>query len=282
MIREDAATSGAVAPPHDAFRFGRNWQRYISHYLDSDREQIAAESLHSLVGDLRGKTFLDIGCGSGLFSLCAYRAGASRVISLDVDADSVAATSQLRSLAGSPGSWDVMHRSILDGSLKDDIGTVDIVYSWGVLHHTGDMYSAIRNAATFVKPGGHFAIAIYNRVTGRWLSSRRWASIKWAYNHAPRAGQLAMELAFGAYWVMGRLRDRQNPVRLVHEYRRSRGMALWTDLVDWLGGYPYEFARADEIIAFCQSACGLEAISAVRLSAVDTGNNEFLFRRPGN
>ena len=81
MTTERAAAR--VTRPDDAFEFGRNWQRYISTYLDEERLQIAAESLHGLVGDVDGKTFLDIGAGSGLFSLCAHEAGAARVVSID-------------------------------------------------------------------------------------------------------------------------------------------------------------------------------------------------------
>src|SRR5205807_6328403 len=110
-------------------------------------------------------------------------------------------------------------------------------YSWGVLHHTGDMYTAMRNAASLVEPGGLFAIAIYNRVTEGRLISERWLRIKRAYNHAPRFVQVAMEAAYALYWSLGTLRSRESPLRAAREYRRSRGMALWTDLVDWLGGY---------------------------------------------
>jgi SAM-dependent methyltransferase len=267
------------APPPDAFHFGRNWQRYVSGYLDPDRERIAAESLSDLVGDLQGKRFMDIGCGSGLFSLCAHRAGASEVVSLDVDGDAVASTRLLHSRAGSPDNWHVLHRSILDSRLPAELAPADVVYSWGVLHHTGDMYAAIANAAELVKPGGQFAIAIYNRVTGRWLDSQRWLRIKRAYNHAPRIGQIAMELAYGLYWLLGRLRGRQNPFRVAREYRQSRGMALRTDLIDWLGGYPYEFATARQIIDFCERSCGLHSTKVIPEQGGGSGNNQFVFER---
>jgi 2-polyprenyl-6-hydroxyphenyl methylase/3-demethylubiquinone-9 3-methyltransferase len=268
-----------VAPPADAFHFGRNWQRYVSGYLDSDRERIAAESLHDLVGDLRSKSFLDIGCGSGLFSLCAHRAGAQEIVSIDVDPDAVAATRALHAAAGAPDNWRILHRSILDSTLPSAVGPADVVYSWGVLHHTGDMYAAIRNASGLVKPNGAFAIAIYNRVTGRFLDSRRWWRIKRTYNHAPRVAQIAMEMTYASYWLLGRLRSRQNPIREAREYRRSRGMALWTDLVDWLGGYPYEYATAEEIVEFCQASCGMRLQKLIPVPGSGSGNNQFVFER---
>lgn len=268
-----------VGPPRDAFRFGQNWQRYVDGYLDQDRERIAAQSLRDLVGDLQDKTFLDIGCGSGLFSLCAYRAGAARVVSLDVDADAVESTHRLHARAGHPDGWTILHRSILDPILAEDVHPADVVYSWGVLHHTGDMYPAIRNAAALVAPGGSLAIAIYNRVTDGWLNSDRWWQIKRAYNHTPRRGQVAMEALYGMYWFMGRLLSRENPFREAREYRRSRGMALRTDLVDWLGGYPYEFATVDEIVDFCEGPCGLRRRKVIPEPGGGTGNNQFVFER---
>lgn len=269
----------AVEAP-DAFRFGRNWQRYVSNYLDPGRERIAAESLRELVGDLRERSFLDVGCGSGLFSLCAHRAAASRVASFDVDSESVEATRLLHRRAGSPDSWTVLRGSILDPRFLASLEPADVVYSWGVLHHTGDMYAAIRQAASLVNPGGTFAIAIYNRVTGRWLSSERWWQIKRAYNRVPPPGQRAMELAYGFYWLAGQVRSRENPWRAAREYRHSRGMSLSTDMRDWLGGYPYEFATAQEIIAFCERECGMRCTQLIAVGERDTGNNQFVFQRP--
>jgi SAM-dependent methyltransferase len=278
-VEPNSPSATPVAPPSDAFHFGRNWQRYVSGYLDPDRERIAAESLRDLLGDISGKRFLDIGCGSGLFSLCAYRAGAAEVISIDVDPDAVDATRQLHAAAGSPSNWRILHRSILDDQLLSEVGPVDVVYSWGVLHHTGEMYTAIRNAAELVPPGGRFTIAIYNRVTERWLNSQRWWRIKRTYNHAPRPVQVTMELTYALYWLLGRLRNRQNPIREAREYRRSRGMALWTDLVDWLGGYPYEFATAQEIVDFCEGSCELICLRVIAVPGNGTGNNQFVFER---
>jgi SAM-dependent methyltransferase len=276
-----SATDQQPAPPPDAFRFGRNWQRYLDSYLDPQRERIAAESLHDLVGDVRDKTFVDVGCGSGLFSLCAYRDGAKQVLSFDVDPDSVAATRTLHERMGSPENWQVLHGSVLDSDFVAGIEPADVVYSWGVLHHTGDMYTAISNAASLTSLGGVFAIAIYNRVTGRWLDSERWWRIKRAYNHAPRLGQWAMELGYAGYWLLRCAKHRRSPLRELREYRRLRGMALWTDMVDWLGGFPYEFATSDEIIAYCTRSCGMECRKLKPLPHNDNGNNEFVFERVG-
>jgi SAM-dependent methyltransferase len=273
----DVEASARVGPPADAFRFGRNWQRYIAEYLDGDRERIAAESLTELLGDLSGKTFVDIGCGSGLFSLCAYRAGAAEIISVDVDHESVEATRCLHERVGSPENWRVLRGSILDETLLQKLGQSDIVYSWGVLHHTGDMYRAIGNAASLVKRDGLLAIAIYNRWTEGWLTSRRWWHIKRTYIHAPRLGQRAMELLYASYWSLVTLKAGQNPLHVARKYRKTRGMAFWTDLVDWLGGYPYEYASAEEVIDFCERFCNVSCVKSI--TGLTTGNNGFVFHR---
>jgi 2-polyprenyl-3-methyl-5-hydroxy-6-metoxy-1,4-benzoquinol methylase len=281
-VTSDNEAALTVSRPADAFAFGRNWQRYVDRYLDPERIAIASQSLTDLIGeDLRGKTFLDVGAGSGLFSLCAQRAGAARVISIDVDPDSVESCRTLKERSGNPATWDVIEGSVLDPRLQELVPPGDIVYSWGVLHHTGDMWRAIRLAAGLVKPRGLFCIAIYNRATDRFLDSERWLRIKRAYNHAPGAGRTAMRWTFLAYWTARQLYARQNPFQIAREYKRSRGMALMTDLVDWLGGYPYEFATADEVVAFCTENCGLELVKVLALTPRDTGNNQFVFRRPG-
>lgn len=268
-----------TAPP-DAFHFGKNWQRYVERHLNPTRERIARQSLMDLLEvDLSGKSFLDIGAGSGLFSLCAYRLGAERIVSVDVDAQSVESCRALRASVGDPQQWEVAQGSILDGALLERLAPADVVYSWGVLHHTGDMYTAIRNASRLVVMDGIFAIAIYNHARGRRLDSRRWLAIKRTYNRLPRPAQIAMELAYQVAWFLNELRHGRNPVRMAREYKHSRGMARTTDLIDWLGGYPYEFASAEEIVEFCERECGMRATKVLSVPTTGIGNNQFVFRR---
>jgi SAM-dependent methyltransferase len=282
MTNPSPDTSARVTAPADAFGFGRNWQRYVDTYLDPERKAIAAASLRDLIGeDLVGKDFVDIGAGSGLFSLCAHEAGAARVISIDVDPDSVAACRKLRETAGSPDNWEVLEGSILDPKVVADLPRGDVVYSWGVLHHTGDMWTAMRNAAHVVKPGGLFCIAIYNRSSGILLGSKFWWHFKRFYNRSPRLVQLALEYAYLALWTLHQFRRRRNPFRVAREHTEKRGMAMRTDLVDWFGGYPYEYATADEIVEFCESQCGMEVVRKLAKLPHQIGNNELVFRRVG-
>src|SRR5271154_68122 len=90
------ATSQQEIAAGERFAFGENWRRFLS-VLDESRVASAEDSLRSMleVSDLRGKTFVDVGCGSGLFSLAARRLGA-RVHSFDYDPQSVACALELR------------------------------------------------------------------------------------------------------------------------------------------------------------------------------------------
>ena len=88
----------------------------------------------------------------------ARRLGAT-VTSFDYDPQSVACTRELRRrYFPDDAAWTVTEGSVLDRAFVDGLGTFDIVYSWGVLHHTGAMWDAIGLAAERVAPGGQFFI----------------------------------------------------------------------------------------------------------------------------
>jgi len=238
-----------------SFAFGRNWLNFLKGF-DQDRLKTAASSLTEFINlpDLRGRSFLDIGCGSGLFSYAAFTLGADRIVSFDVDPESVECCKYLRNLAENSSNWEIHQGSILDQGFVSELGTFDLVYSWGVLHHTGKMWEAIDCSASLVKPGGLYYIAIYNKILARngapsWVHSF-WLAVKRTYNAWPRLGAYVLEpLAMAAYLavVIAKL---QNPFTHVKNYRSHRGMSWRTDATDWLGGYPYEFATVEEVFKF--------------------------------
>ena len=150
------------------FNFGSNWQSFINKHLNSDRIEEAKKSLSDFCGKgaLKEKAFLDIGCGSGLFSLAALQLGSKKIVSFDVDEESVKCCRELRKRENDPKEWEIETGSILDMNFVNSLGTFDIVYSWGVLHHTGSMWEAMKNTMSLVKPGGLLYVAIYNKSTG--------------------------------------------------------------------------------------------------------------------
>lgn len=276
----EACSAGHV-PGRQSFAFGKNWQRFLSR-LDEQRIREAERSLREMleVADLSGKRFLDIGSGSGLFSLAARRLGAD-VHSLDYDSDSVTCTAELKARYF-PGdsAWHVEQASVLDASHLRSLGLFDIVYSWGVLHHTGAMWTALENAASCVREGGHFFLAIYN---DQGPASRRWLRVKSLYNRSPRMVRLALVLAVGLYFetrsAVRRATELQNPLpfRSWRERIQQRGMSPWYDLVDWVGGYPFEVARPEQVLHFLRrrgfTLCKLKTCGG------GLGCNEYVFRR---
>lgn len=271
----------APVDPVARFAFGRNWRAFLDG-LNDTRIARAEESLREMLGvtSLQGLSFLDIGSGSGLFSLAARRLGAT-VRSFDYDPDSVACTEELRRryFPGDP-SWTISRGSVLDAAFLDTLGTFDIVYSWGVLHHTGHMWTAVDHAAARVRPGGRFFIALYND-QGR--ASVWWRGVKRTYVALPRPLQYPYALAFGAALEAGAVATallRRNPRRIIERWRRYdsvRGMSRWHDIVDWVGGYPFEVATPAEVVAFCE-ARGLTP-HLVKTCGRKLGCNEFVFRK---
>jgi 2-polyprenyl-6-hydroxyphenyl methylase/3-demethylubiquinone-9 3-methyltransferase len=262
----------------ERFAFGQNWARFLRN-LDEGRIERAEKSLQDMLGaeTLEGKRFVDIGSGSGLFSLVARRLGAE-VHSFDFDSQSVACTTALRDryFPDDP-KWRVEQGSVLDRAYLATLGRFDIVYSWGVLHHTGAMWEALGNVAPLVAEGGTLFIAIYND-QGR--SSRLWTKVKRAYVRAPGPLKWGVLLpAMVRLWGPSTLRDlgRGKPFRTWRDYRNAgvRGMDPWRDVVDWVGGYPFEVAKPEEILDFYRER-GFE-LRRMTTCAGGHGCNEFVF-----
>ena len=156
----------------DRFEFGKNWKSYLE-LLSEDKIKIAELSLKEMIGvdDLTGKTFLDIGCGSGLFSLAAKNLNATKVHSIDFDNESVECTKFLKEKYHPDSSWVIEERPVLDEDYINSLPPFDIVYSWGVLHHTGNLMLALQHASIPVKLNGTLFIAIYN---DQGFKSRLW------------------------------------------------------------------------------------------------------------
>ena len=270
FVNKEAA---AVSTEHVGFSFGENWLKYVDE-IDSDRIDEAKKSLGDVFAGnaLAGQTFLDIGCGSGLFSLAAYRLGAT-VISLDIDPNSIACVEELRRREGSPATWSIRQGSILAGP-PADLGLAGRVYSWGVLHHTGAMWKAIDAATGFVAPGGLLALALYNRPRPLALHM----VLKRTYNRLPRVARPGMVWTYASAFSVAVLLSRRDPVRYVREYpNRNRGMSFLRDVEDWLGGLPFEFTDEPEVRAYAdERGWTVERVFTSRPG----GNNEYLLRRP--
>lgn len=268
------------APGARRFAFGRNWRNFVEKSFSPEKVEIARRHLLDFLGrdDLAGLSFLDIGCGSGLHSFAAWRAGAARVVSFDYDPDSVETTRLLHAIAGAPASWSIAGRgSILDPDFVAGLGSFDIVYSWGVLHHTGDQWTALRNAASRLGPGSLLYVALYTADVFIDPPPAVWLEVKKRYVDGGWLTKRWLEL-----WYLWRFNLGGNPLRLPRlvkqsiEYSRNRGMNLYTDVKDWLGGWPMEFSSIAEVKRFAAEELGLERVKI----ASGEANTEYLFRKP--
>ena len=263
---------------HIRFEFGKNWSRFLESVNDI-RIREAEKSLREMLGikTLHDKSFLDIGSGSGLFSLAARRLGA-RVHSFDYDRHSVACTAELkRRYFPNDSNWTIAQGSVLDDEYILSLGQFDVVYSWGVLHHTGAMRQALENASLAVAFGGQLFIAIYNDQGWR---SIYWTKIKRLYHRVPRmwrSGLVAM--VFLTWWAPRILRDSLTgrPLLSWKKYIKKRGMSPWWDAVDWVGGYPFEVAKPEEILHFYRDR-GFTMVN-LKTCGGKLGNNHFVFEK---
>ncbi len=258
-----------------AFDFGRNWQQFSEARLDAARLRAAVESLQTLVGPdgLIGKTFLDVGCGSGLFSIAAAQCGACRVIGFDASLTAVDVCrcnlERLRSVLGPAVEPAFLVGNILDEDFLAGLGKSEVVYAWGVLHHTGAMWKAVENAGSLVTTEkGSLVLAIYNR---HWTSPF-WRVVKRFYGRAPGGVRRLANYVFGAaIYARMWLTTGHNPLH------KERGMDFWYDVIDWLGGYPYEYASAAEVERFV-TALGFR-LESTKQPRGWTGCNQYVFSR---
>jgi 2-polyprenyl-3-methyl-5-hydroxy-6-metoxy-1,4-benzoquinol methylase len=258
-----------------SFSFGKNWEAFVERHYSEKRLQTARQHMLGFLGlsSLEGKSFLDIGCGSGIHSLAALTAGAERLGSFDLDPASVSTTAKLREMKGNPAHWTVTRGSVLDEAFLASIEPADIVYSWGVLHHTGQMWKAVENASRFLKPGSLFYIALY-QTTPR---TPYWIEVKKRYNAAGAWGKRWMEYHYVLrHVVLPEMIRLRNPWKQMRGYEENRGMDFMTDIRDWLGGYPYEDSSIPETLRFGVSKLGL------RLTNISIAPTlvEYLFEKP--
>ena len=267
------------------FEFGRNWSEY-AELIDAERIDQAVRGLERLAGPaaLEGKSFLDIGCGSGLHSLAAAKSdwGAARVVAVDLDPHSVAtARSRVLSEYAPEKQWDVRQQSVFDLD-PQQLKQFDVVYAWGSLHHTGAMHEAWKRAAQLVAPGGLLIVAVYRKTRLCWL----WKIEKWLYTNSPAWIQRCLRVTFVSAMRLAFFLARRDFRQYRDAYGQDyRGMNFDHDVNDWMGGYPYESLSPSEADRLRQSLGFVQVRAFVRegisLGLFASGNDEYVWQHVG-
>ncbi len=260
------------------FDFGRNWLKFSQAALSEEKISQARRDFAALFQgiELRDRSFLDVGFGQGISLLIAAEQGA-RAVGCDINprCREVIERNHVYFPEANDRKVDLVVGSIIEGDAvktlrdrsPDRSGQYDIVHSWGVLHHTGNMKMALKNVCSLVKPGGQLIIAIYNR---HWTSPA-WLVIKYSYNKFPLLQKPLVALLYPVIYLAKFAVARRSPKK------QQRGMDFYFNVVDWVGGYPYEYASVPEIEQVLNKE-GFVTVRTVR-AGVPTGCNEFIFMR---
>lgn len=263
------------------FEFGKNWQGYLDN-IDTINLDNATKSLKEMfqIDNMHEKTFLDVGSGSAIFSLAARGLGA-KVVSMDYDPNSVDCAKRLKEKYYKDDDfWKIIEGSAIDKVFMKSLGEYDYVYSWGVLHHTGQMWNALDYIDTNVKKNGKLFISLYNDQN---RMSKFWMLIKKMYVSLPKFLRFIIVIPSLIFlWAPATIRDFVvlKPFKTWKNYHSNRGMSAYRDLIDWVGGYPFEVAAPDEVFLFYKR----KNYILENLITVSGGHgcNEYVFKKEAN
>ena len=263
------------------FKFGENWLKF-NKLINYKKILQATKSLKKYNIKFKKKSFLDVGCGSGLFSLAASTMGCNKIYSIDVDNSSIKSTQIVRNNFKKKSlNWKVEKVSLIGDNFKKKCFNYDIIYCWGVAHHTGNMFKAFKNLSDVAKLNSYLIIAIYN---DEGLKSKIWWLIKFIYNFVPQGLKKLY-----AFFIMSIIRKLYVIIRLLFtlkfnelysflkkKTKRTRGMNKEIDIMDWVGGYPYEYIKFNDLKKYF-IAKGFKVIKSHQCKG--PGNHEIVFKR---
>jgi SAM-dependent methyltransferase/uncharacterized protein YbaR (Trm112 family) len=155
--------------------FGVQWKLFAKTQLDSVSGQpISRDRWLRFTGwdpeDVRGRTVLDVGCGSGRFAEVALSFGA-RVVAFDY---SLSVDACFENLGGHP-RLDVVQADVY--RLPFAAESFDFVYCLGVLQHTPDVKKAFMALPRQLRPGGQLAVDLYPKLWLNWLWPKYWLRV---------------------------------------------------------------------------------------------------------
>lgn len=258
------------------FDFGENWVQFTERALTREKVKQAKNDFIRLTSgiNLDNIYFLDVGFGQGLSLLIAKQLGC-KVLGCEINPKCIISlnktmmhfpsikTKEIPIVLGS-----ILEKRILTKLKKRSEQGYGIVHSWGVLHHTGNMKLAIENVSSLVQKNGYLILAIYNK---HW-SSPMWKIIKKIYGGSPFViKKTIIYLLYPFILVAKIIVLRKNP------FEKNRGMDFYYDTIDWIGGYPYEYASVEEISNLVNTF-GFKLIRIIH-TQVPTGCNQYVFQK---
>jgi ubiquinone/menaquinone biosynthesis C-methylase UbiE len=132
------------------------WTEYIPEYEASENHW----KMFYTPDEVKGKSVLDAGCGTGIFSIIFANNGAARVKGIDISEGSLETGRSLKEKFGLE-NIEFVKEDMLRLPFKDE--EFDIVWAWGTVHHTTDPLAAITELMRVLKRGGSLFLAVYKR-----------------------------------------------------------------------------------------------------------------------
>ena len=225
------------------FSFGKNWLHFIQNNIN---DSVIESSRIDIIKwfDVKDKSIIDIGCGSGLSSLIFNNEKAKYIYSFDYDINSVDSTLLLKNKQKIINNdWVIKQGNILDTDYIKSLGKFDIVYSWGVLHHTGDLWKAIKNAIYL--SNDLIMLSLYSNIA----NYDNDFTAKQNYN---KFNELEKKKNIADYVMTVKQSSKKNEEILNWNTPSKRGMNKYNDIIDWVGGFPYEVCSTKQINQFME------------------------------
>lgn len=235
------------------------WTEYIPEYDASEKHWL----LFFTPDEVKGKSVLDSGCGTGIFSIIFAKNGAGQVTGIDISPGSLGTAEGLKQKFGLSNArfeqQDMLHLPYPDACF-------DIVWAWGTVHHTTDPLGAIDGLIRVLKPGGSILLAIYKKTKVTWIHE----AIRKTLVRTPRRSwnALAKIMAFFGTPIVWTFKRRE---------KARQGETLSELILDWYFVPIRHYYKPDEIRTFLEGK-GFKIENYLAHSGRFNSSSNFIFK----